>query len=116
MFRYRFLDDLMSLDHDYQKILQVISENEYNDQALTPEELDSLAATLKRLAGMVTKDQFNLALQQAELISDTSKKEDEEKVLLEQIVELEKMIGDLRDRLEANRKEYSDLLMTASLK
>ena len=89
-------------------LLSVLEEDSYysNESVLSDDEQSMLQSAIKRLASLVGKDAFLSACTTEECIQDSSKSEE---ALLKEIANLEDKVGELRDRLEANRKEYTEL-------
>lgn len=75
------------------------------DAVLDDSEVKMLQGILKRLATMVGKDAFSNAAVAEQLASNPEC----EQALADEVVKLEDTVGDLRDQLDALRKEYSSL-------
>jgi hypothetical protein len=75
--------------------------------AFTAEDNDSLAAVLKLLLEKVGQDSFVQALKVTKVADNLI--QEAEQALLDEIAKHEEEIGSLRERLEANRKEYNSL-------
>lgn len=75
------------------------------DAVLDESEVKMLQSILKRLATMVGKDAFSNAAVAEQLASNPEC----EQALTDEVVKLEDTVGDLRDQLDALRKEYSSL-------
>ncbi len=89
-------------------VLSLLDEDIYfsDESVLVEEEKKMLQTIIKRMAGFVGKDSFNEAASAEGLgLSDSV-----EQTYVDEVAKHEEVIGDLRDRLEANRKEYSELL------
>ena len=106
----RIMHTLLSALEEHMYTVNSMDMNgEKHEPALSDEELEMLSTMLKRLSAVVTKDSLVKALEHAELVKlDTSMNEDE-KALLDQITKYEETIGELRDRIDAIRKEYTSL-------
>jgi hypothetical protein len=91
------------------ELIMALEENSYtapNDSpALEDEEIKSLQNILKRLAGLVGKDNIVKAMVSENLGVDPAC----EAALVDEVVKGEEQIGELRDELDALRKEYFSL-------
>lgn len=89
-------------------LISALEENHWSggdEKPLADEEKGLLSGILKRLAGEVGKDAMVLAITEAKLITSF----DGETALMDEVEELETSVGDLRDQLNAVRKEYNNL-------
>ena len=88
-------------------ILSILDEDLYftEQPVLDEEEVGMLQTAVKRLAGMVGKDNFTKTVVDQDLAVDPAC----EQQLLDELARQEDTMGDLRESLQATRKEYSAL-------
>lgn len=90
-------------------VLNVLDEDIYfsDEPVLGDEDKKALQNIVKRMALLVGKDSFTeAALTEEVIVKDVTASE---KSLLDEVAKHEGTIGDLRDRLEANRRENAEL-------
>jgi hypothetical protein len=98
-----------SMDHSrvLRMVLSVLDEEYYNQEpVLNDDEKKALQTIIKRMAGLVGKD----ALVEASTVEGVALSDSAEDAYVNEITKHEETIGELRDRLEANRTEYHELL------
>lgn len=85
-------------------ILSVLDEDTYytNEAVLEEEEKKMLQVIIKRMASLVGKDNYQIALYAEELA-------DNETALVDEVANLEETLGELRGRLDASLKEHNIL-------
>jgi hypothetical protein len=77
------------------------------DTVFAPEDSETLATILKVLLDKVGKDTFNQVLKTTKIADDLI--QESEQALLDEVAKHEDEIGNLKERLEATRKEYNSL-------
>lgn len=100
-------DDSMHAARIMHMVLATLEENQYSgDKApLADDEKNMLRGILKRLSGVVGKDEFTGALVEEDLAIDPTS----EQALCDEVARMEEAVGDLTDQLAAVRKEYTAL-------
>jgi hypothetical protein len=85
-------------------VLGILDEDIYfsEEPVLNDDEKGMFQTVIKRMAGLVGKDNFQAALFEQKLAN-------EESALLEEVAKLEDTVGELRDRVDASLKEHNIL-------
>lgn len=99
--------DNMNHSRVLRSILSLLEDEMYysSEPVLEEEEMSMLQSTIKRLAGMVGKDNFTKSVVDQDLAVDPAC----EQQLLDELARQEDTMGDLRESLQATRKEYTAL-------
>lgn len=98
------VNDDMNHSRMLRMVLSVLDEDTYytNESVLDDDEKKMLQSIIKRMAGLVGKDNFQSVVFAEGIAQD-------ETALMNEVINLEEQVGELRDRLDASLKEHNIL-------